>query len=386
MEITVKTLAGLEDTLSEELKILGANEVATGIRMVTCRGDQRLLYRANLELRTGLRVLRPIDKFMAYDERSLYRMLRKTDWSQWVDADGSLWIDVVNQSRRFRNSQFLARLTKDAIVDQFREKTGQRPDVVKEKPDLRLNLHIGKKGHTVINADASGEGLHRRGYRGKTGAAPLNEVLAAGLLKLAGYQGQAPFVDPMCGSGTIALEAAMIATDTAPGLQRQFGFQRWLDFDADLFSEIRQAALDRRRTAPHPIVGADRDELSLRLGEVAATRLNLNNTINWQPTEFHQLTPPDALADTPGGFLVTNPPYELRIRTGNVEALYTQIGDTLKAKYAGYAAFLFSANRDALKKVGLRTSKKIPLMNGPLEARLCRYDMFTGRIEDRLAQ
>lgn len=378
MEITVKTMMGLEDILAEEIRQLGGTNIQKGLRMVSFEGDMKMVYRANLELRTALRVLLPVDKFMAYDESSLYRMLRKTDWSNFVAKDGTIWIDVVNQSDRFRNSQFLARLTKDAIVDQFREATGERPGVEKNNPELRLNLHIGKKGHTVISADSSGEGLHRRGYRGKTGAAPLNEVLAAGLLLLAGYDGNAPFIDPMCGSGTIICEAAMIAAHAAPGLQRSFGFQQWPDFDAELFSDVRQAALDKKRKPPHPIVGADQDALSLQLANIATDRLGLSAYVSWKESKVQQLDPPKAIDAQPGGYMITNPPYDLRLKTGNIDQLYREIGDTLKQRYENYAAFLFSANRDALKSVGLRTSRKIILMNGQLEARLQRYDMYRG--------
>ncbi|PHI18375.1 RNA methyltransferase [Lewinellaceae bacterium SD302] len=380
MEITIKTMMGLEDILASELKVLGAKDIETGIRMVSCQGDMKLVYRANLELRTALRVLLPIDKFMAHNEKGLYTMLRETDWSKFVGKDGSIWIDVVNQSDRFRNSQFLAQLTKDAIVDQFRDKTGDRPNVSKDNPELRLNLHIGKKGHAVISADSSGEGLHRRGYRGRTGAAPLNEVLAAGLLMLAEYDGSVPFVDPMCGSGTIACEAAMIAANHAPGLHRKFGFQQWPDFDAELFSDVRQAALDRKIRPAHPIVAADRDGLSLQLAKIAADRIGLNAAISWVESDFQTLEPPKANSeDTPGGVLVTNPPYDLRLKTGDIDGLYKEIGDTLKKRYDNYAAFLFSANRDALKNVGLRTSRKIILMNGQLEARLQKYEMYLGK-------
>lgn len=294
-----------------------------------------------------------------------------------MPADGTLWVDTVNQSRRFRNSQFLSRLTKDAIVDQFREQTGERPGVEKESPNLRINLHIGKMGHTTLSIDSSGEGLHRRGYRRKTGQAPLNEVLAAGLLALAGYQGEQPFIDPMCGSGTIIIEATMLAAKIPPGIYRDFGFQQWPDFDPALWGEIRQTAYDQRRTPPHPIIGADQDLLTLQMAKVALERMKIDGFVSLKEGEIQQLSPPTALADVqPGGILLTNPPYELRIKTGDIEKLYQEIGDAFKQFYAGYSAWLFSANRDALKRVGLRTSRKIPLMNGPLEARLQRYDMY----------
>ncbi|MEM9260054.1 MAG: THUMP domain-containing protein [Bacteroidota bacterium] len=377
MEITVKTLAGLEEILANELKALGATEVQQGLRMVSCQGDMRLLYAANLHLGVGIRVLQVIDRFIAHDEKSLYRMLGKTDWSQHLDKEGTLWVDAISQSRRFKNTQFLARLTKDAIVDQFRTATGTRPSVVKEHPDLRINVHIGNKGHTTLSLDSSGEGLHRRGYRRKTGGAPLNEVLAAGLLRLAEYQGEQVFVDPMCGSGTILCEAALIAAQQAPGLHRTFGFSHWPNFDAALWEGLRAEAKRAIRPLPHPIIGLDQDPTNIPIARVALSRLQLEKQVDLQNGRIQDYTPPAAdESKSPGGIVVTNPPYELRLRTGNIEQLYQEIGDAFKKHYKGYSAWLFSANRDALKRVGLRTSRKIPLMNGPLEARLQRYDMY----------
>jgi putative N6-adenine-specific DNA methylase len=382
MEITIKTLMGLEEVLAKEVSKLGGTEVSTGIRIVTCQGDMDFVYRANLELRTALRVLLPIDKFMAHNENGLYAAIQQIDWSKLVDKDGSIWIDVACQSDRFSNTQYLARLVKDSIVDQFRDRTGVRPNVSKYDSDLRLNLHIGKKGHAVISADSSGEGLHRRGYRGRTGAAPLNEVLAAGLLLLADYDGSTPFIDPMCGSGTIVCEAAMIAANVAPGMHRQFGFQRWSDFNAAKFGEFRQAAYDKQKTPLHPIVGADQDGLCIQLAKIAAERIGLVDYIDWQEQKFQDLIPPAPAMDaSPGGHLLTNPPYDLRLKVSDIEELYREIGDTLKRHYDNYAAFLFSANRDALKRVGLRTSQKLILMNGQLEARMQRYDMYKGKGE-----
>lgn len=379
MEITIKTMMGLEELLAKELQALGARNIEPGIRMVSCEGDLTLVYRANLELRTALRVLLPIDKFMAHNEKSLYESVKMTDWSNFVSKDGTIWIEVTCLSDRFRNTQYLSRLVKDAIVDQFRDKTGIRPSVEKNNPELRLNLHIGKKGHAVISADSSGDGLHRRGYRGRTGAAPMNEVLAAGLLKLAGYDGSLPFIDPMCGSGTIICEAAMIAANQAPGMFRQFGFQQWPDYDAELFGTLRQAAHDRQKTPEQPIVGSDQDGLTLQMAQIAADRFSLNKYITWQENKMQESTPPPPLKDvTPGAIMVTNPPYDLRLKSDDIEGFYKEIGDTLKQRYDNYAAFLFSANRDALKRVGLRTSQKLILMNGPLEARMQRYDMYKG--------
>lgn len=377
MELIIKTMAGFEEVCAQEIAALGGQEIEIGRRMLHCQGDLSLLYAANIHLRSALRVMLPVAKFMAYDESSFYRMLGKTDWSQYLHQEGTLWIDTVVQSERFNNSQFVARLAKDAIVDQFREKTGVRPSVEKENPDLRLNIHISKLGHTTVSLDSSGDGLHRRGYRQKGAAeAPLNEVLAAGLLLLAGYDGEQPFIDPMCGSGTIVCEAAMIATHRAPGAYRSFGFMNWPNYDEARFKEIQNQARALEREAPHPIVGSDSEYKSVADTREALKSIGLQQQVKLATNRIQESVPPIPLSDQEiGAILLTNPPYELRLRTGNIEGLYKEIGDALKQRYKGYSAWIFSANRDALKHIGLRTSRKIPLMNGPLEARLQKYEM-----------
>lgn len=377
MRLTVKTMMGLEEVLATELTALGARGVVAGNRVVECKGDLEIMYRANVELRTALRVLVPIAEFMAHDESSFYRMMQKTDWSKYVANNGNIWLSSTVLSPRFTNSQYISRLGKDAIVDQFRDKTGERPNVEKEDPDLRIDVHIGKLGHTTISLDSSGSGLHRRGYRRKTGLAPLNEVTAAGLVLLTDYRGDRPFVDPMCGSGTIVCEAAMIATNRAPGLNRKFGFENWPDFNVDILNKVRENAKAAERVPAQPILGSDTDRRAVAATEDALRFLELDQYAEVRNQDFHDLDPLTPLSDyQPGGIMVTNPPYELRLVTGDIDGFYKEIGDTLKQKYSGYAAWIFSANRDALKRIGLRTSRKIILMNGPLEARSQRYDMY----------
>lgn len=384
MRIIVKTMMGLEEVLAAELTELGARKVVPGHRIVECTGDQQILYRANVELRTALRVLVPVAEFMAHDEGSFYRMMQKTDWSQYVSNTGNIWLDSTVQSPRFTNSQYVSRLGKDAIVDQFRDKTGERPSVEKVDPDLRIDIHIGKLGHTTVCLDSSGAGLHRRGYRQRTGLAPLNEVTAAGLVLLSEYTGDRPFVDPMCGSGTIVCEAAMVAANRAPGLNRKFGFENWPDFEIEILKKVREDAKAAERVPAHPIVGSDVDPRSVSATEDALRFLELNQYATVRKGDFKELNPPPPLPDyEPGGILVTNPPYEMRLVTGDIDGFYQEIGDTLKQKYTGYAAWIFSANRDALKRVGLRTSRKVILMNGPLEARSQRYDMYKASRKNR---
>lgn len=374
----ITTFAGLEEVLATELQSLGATNIAPGRRFVSCQGDKTFLYRANLELRTAIQVLTQIKQFRANSEQALYDQIRQIDWQPYILPEGKLWIVSNSQSNRHRNTVYLSQIAKDAIVDQFRERTGKRPSVDKNDADLTLHLHISRQNEVSVSLNSSGTGLHRRGYRRSTGGAPLNEVLAAGLLLLAGYEGECPFVDPMCGSGTIVAEAAMIAARRAPGLQRKFGFEKWPDFDPALWASIRQSARERERTPPHPIVGGDEDPVTLRLAKLTLDRTGLLPYVEMQAETFAQLTSPPPVAEENGGLLVTNPPYEIRLKTGNITELYSMIGDTLKQNWQGYTAWIISGSRDGVKSVGLRSSKKIPLMNGPIEVRYCRYDLYGG--------
>lgn len=377
LSLAIPTFAGLEDVLRAEAEALGLSEVTTGRRVVTAKGDPPLLYRANLELRTALRVLINIDNFHAEHEQALYDRLRATNWRKYLMPEGSLYVDVVDPGRYFRNAHFIAQLTKDAIVDQFRDKYGTRPSVARSGADLRIHLLISGRGEVTLSVDSSGEGLHRRGYRRRTGEAPINEVLAAGMLKLAEYNGTGPLVDPMCGSGTILAEGAMIAANIAPGLLRSFGFERWPDFDAAEWGSIRQAAFERRRQPAYPILGADIDGVAVAISRATLERANVLSYIELRESDFKDLAPPPFIEEATG-LLVTNPPYELRMQTGDIETFYSEIGDTLKQQWAGYTAWIISANSSAVKRVGLRTSQKIPLMNGPVEVRYCRYDLYRG--------
>ncbi|MFT5999340.1 MAG: putative N6-adenine-specific DNA methylase [Neolewinella sp.] len=343
-----------------------------------CNGDKDFLYRANLNLRSGIRVLVNLAEFTANNEQEMYDQLKAIDWSPFLEKDGNLWIDANTASEYHRNAVYLSQLFKDAIVDQFRDKTGERPSVSKEEADLRLNLHVTRNNEVSVSLNSSGDGLHRRGYRRKTGGAPINEVLAAGLLLLAGYDGEVPFVDPMCGSGTIVVEAAMIAAHQAPGLHRKFGFERWPDFDIELWSSIRQEALDARRKPPHTILGSDIEELTVSLAKVSLDRTGLLHHVQFETQPFDLLQAPPIQDEEAGAMLVTNPPYEMRLTTGNIEAFYQMIGDTLKQQWKGYSAWIITGSPAGLKSVGLKTSRRIALMNGPLEVRFVRYDLYDG--------
>lgn len=379
LQLALPTLFGLEEVLAAELRQLGADRVETGKRVVSCVGDRQLVHRCNLHLRTALRVLINIDQFRVRHEQDLYDHLRATNWRPYLLPEGTLFVDVVDGKQFFRNSHFIAQLVKDAVVDQFRDKYQTRPSVDKRDPDLRIHLRITGRGEVTLSIDSSGSGLHRRGYRRRTGEAPINEVLAAGMLLLAGYDGSQPFVDPMCGSGTIVTEAASIASDRAPGLLRSFGFERWPDFEAADWATVRQAALDRIRQPTQPIVGADIDGVAIAISKAGLDRAQLLKYVELRESPFQRLLAPTG---TDGGLLVTNPPYEMRMATGDIEGFYEMVGDTLKQNWTGYTAWLISANPAAVKRVGLKAGRKIPLMNGPVETRFCRYDLYKGTKRD----
>lgn len=372
-QLLIKTLAGLEEVLAAECIALGHVDVEVGRRAVSSRTDLAGVYRANLELRTAIRILLPLAEAEVHNEQQLYDFVYAQEWSRYLGKNRTLVVDAITFHPKLDHSHFLALKTKDAIVDQLRDKTGDRPDVDTETPDVRINLHLDALGKATLSLDSSGEGLHRRGYRRVTGEAPLNEVLAAGLVALSGYEGEVPFVDPLCGSGTIPIEAALVATRTAPGLGRRFGFERWLDFDADLFAGVRREAQAKIRSAPHPIIGVDRSDRVLEAAQRNIAAAGLLRSVDLQRSTFQRFQPPAG-----PGTLIANPPYDLRLKTADIGALYQELGDTFKKSYRGYTAWIFSANLEALKRIGLKTSRRIHLFNGPVEARLYRYDLYAG--------
>jgi putative N6-adenine-specific DNA methylase len=372
--LVAKTLFGLEEVLAAEISKLGGADVQIMNRAVGFRGDKRLLYRANLELRTALRILIPIHTFKAVNEDTLYKGVQAIDWSQYLEPTDTLAIDSAVSSDYFNHSQYVALKTKDAIVDQFRDKTGTRPSVDLDFPNLRLNVHIFKDECT-LSLDSSGESLHKRGYRIDTNIAPLNEVLAAGMIQLSGWDGQSNFMDPMCGSGTILIEAGMFALNMPAGIRRRsFGFMRWKDYDEALWKEVREKAVSGIRTDfPYKLFGSD---LSARTVEIATANIEsvgLDEDIRIKVQPFEDRTPPEG-----GGIVIMNPPYGERMLKKDIDAFYSMIGDGLKQMYAGWDAWMLTSNMEALKHVGLRPSRKIPLYNGSLECRFVKYSMYQG--------
>ncbi len=383
-EIVAKTLFGLEEVLAGELRALGAEDVQVGRRMCTFRGDQKLLYRANIECRTAIRVLKPIARFPAEDRGSLYRAMQRTNWLKYLEPTGSLAIDPVVHSSLFPNSLYAAQVAKDAICDQIRHKTNVRPNVDLENPDLRINLHIDHKLVTVY-LDSSGDSLHRRGYRTMAGAAPVNEVLAAGILQLIGWDQASPLVDFMCGSGTIPIEAALLARRIAPGsLRPAFGYQRWKDYSESTQQQVLAEA--RAREVPglgFPIVGSDVDADMIPIARENAQRAGVAGDIAWSVQDMADVVPPATSGPATSGTVLINPPYEERMKTDAIFEFYRAIGDVFKQRWAGYTAYVLTGNLEAGKQVGLRASARIKLFNGSIECRLLKFELYAGTRERR---
>ncbi len=366
-----KTFAGFEPILAEELKALGASRIQTLKRAVAFEGDRSLMYRANYELRSALRILVPICSFTAFNERGYYDAIRHVDWSEFMSVGDTLAIDAVAQGEVFRHSQYLSQLTKDAIVDQFRDRYNRRPNVSTIGPTLRINVHVQGE-HADISLDASGDSLHRRNYRRDTVEAPLNEVLAAGMLLLSGWNGQGPFVDPMCGSGTFPIEAAMIATNTPPQFKREaFGFFKWPDFDQKLWKSVKAEADSKIQNFEFDILAADKDPRARNATALNLMSAGLENLVRIEKTIFEKLEPPEL----PGTILM-NPPYDERLKLEDTVAFYKNIGDVLKKRWPGWSAWIISSNRDALKHIGLRSAQKITLFNGALECSFQKFEMY----------
>ncbi|MCB0634168.1 MAG: THUMP domain-containing protein [Saprospiraceae bacterium] len=373
MQFAVKTFAGLESVLAEELSRLGAEKVEPGTRIVNCEGDLRVLYRINYESRTALRVLVPITTFRATHERRLYSKVRQIDWTKYLQIDQTFAIDAVTNSQHFRHSKYVALKSKDAIADQFRDRFDKRPSVDTQRPDLRIHVHISNDLCTV-SLDSSGESLHKRNYRVDTVDAPLNEVLAAGMVLLSGWTGERPLIDPMCGSGTILIEAAMLAANIPPQRQRRdFGFRQWANFDKALWQEVKSSAQDKIRPTQVPILGYDRDFKAIKISQQNILAAQLASRVEVERKPFERLEPP-----SPPGLLMMNPPYDERLNVDDVQAFYKSIGDRLKQMYSGYDAWIISSNVDALKSIGLRASRRITLYNGPLECKFMKFEMYQG--------
>ena len=372
-KMVAKTFFGFEDILAKEVQQLGGQDVQTGTRVVTFSGDKGFMYKANLSLRTALKILKPIKGFKVFNERSLYDGISSIDWSQFMNEKQTFVVGVTLYSEAFNNSQFVALKTKDAIVDQFREKTGVRPSIDKDFPDLRIHIHLDRDQCTV-SLDTSGDSLHHRGYRSATNIAPINEVLAAGMLILSGWDGTSHFLDPMCGSGTILAEAAMIACNIPANINRkEFAFEKWQDWDSELFDKVLESLLKKTREFHYTITVYDKAPSAVAKAKDNIRNANLDEYISIRQANFF-----DTEKMTEGPLhIVFNPPYGERLDI-EMERFYRELGDTMKQKYPNTNAWFITANLEALKFVGLKPSRKIKLFNGKLEARFVKYEMYAG--------
>jgi 23S rRNA (guanine2445-N2)-methyltransferase len=368
-----KTLHGLEEVLAKELQALGAKDIRVLKRAVSFSGNKKLLYRANLELRTALRILVPFHSFRVRHESALYNRIKQIDWSQFMNPNDTLAIDGVTHSKYFNHSKYVALKTKDAIVDQFRDKFGKRPNVNTYNPTLRVNVHINEDQCTV-SLDSSSESLHKRGYRREVLEAPINEVLAAGMIQLSGWKKDCNFIDAMCGSGTILFEAFLYARNIPPQYHREyFGFKMWKDFDEKLWEEVVKEAKERQCDFNYKILGFDKDFQAIRITERNMEQADLVGQFELKRKKFELLQPPSEK-----GILIMNPPYDERIQHKNINDLYEMIGERFKHAFPGYEAWIISSNMEALKHIGLRPSRRISLYNGALDCKFLKFELYAG--------
>lgn len=375
-ELIAKTFMGLEPVLARELTELGASDVCQGRRMVSFKGDKELMYRANFQLRTAIRILKPILHFKARSADDVYNEVHSMEWEKYIDKGKTFSVDSVVYSDEFSNSRFVTYKVKDAIVDYFREKTGNRPNISVSNPDIQLHIHISDTDATLA-LDSSGESLHRRGYRQESVEAPLNEVLAAGMIMLTGWNGDSDFIDPMCGSGTLLVEAALIARNMAPGLFRKgYAFEKWNDFDADLFQQIYDDD-SRERDFTHHIYGYDIDMKAVNTATLNVRAAGLTRDITVVQQDFRNFAQPAEKS-----IIVTNPPYGERISTPDLLGTYRMIGERLKHSFKDNCAWVLSYKEECFQQIGLKPSVKIPLYNGSLECEFRKYQMFDGTFRD----
>lgn len=376
--MVAKTMAGLEDLLIEELTALGAENVEKLYRAVSFEGNNALMYKANYLCRTALRILKPVAKFVARDELALYNNVNKIEWHKIFDVNETFAIDAVVSGPYFTHSQYAGLKVKDAIADEFRQHCGARPSVDIDNPSLRINVYIENEKVT-LSYDSSGDSLHKRGYRKVVDKAPINEVLAAGLIKLTGWNYDCNFYDCMCGSGTIPIEAAMAAMNIPAGYFREnYGFMSWHDFEEGTWDEIKAEADDAIRDFDYQIFASDHSAKAVDIARQNIACAHLSHDINLSKQDMFELIPEEG-----GGLMLINPPYGERLEEDDLIDLYKGIGNALKHHFKGFSAWIISSNKDVIKLIGLKPSKKIELFNGPLECKLERFDVFEGSLKDQ---
>lgn len=374
MKLIARTFAGLEELLEKEITEMGGQNVRTHKRAVSFAGDQRLMYKVNMFSRVALDVLTPIAKFEAKNPEHLYKEIQKIKWSKYMAAEATFFISTIVYSSIFTHSQFVALKVKDAIVDQFRDEFGTRPDIDKSRPDLRITLRVNETKCEVL-LNSSGAPLFKRGYRMKTGKAPLNEILAAGIILNTEWDSKTPFIDPMCGSGTLPIEAGLIARNIKPCLVRkEYGFQKWNDYNKDFYDELMEEAEKKVVENRVVIKGFDQD-----LSVLAAAKRNLKKVpqllgnVTFEKADFFRS---NKIFES--GILVFNPPYDRRIAIYDADEFYGKIGTHLKHVYSGYDAWVLSGNFMAMKHIGLKSSKKVTLFNGAEECKLLHFSLYQG--------
>lgn len=377
MKLIAKTFAGLEEVLAKELTAIGAEEVEAGNRMVSFKGDKEMMYKANFCLRTAVKILKPIDTFKASNADEIYEKVKEIPWEKYMDNDWTFLVESVVFSENFRHSKFAAYRVKDAIADYFREKTGKRPNVRMDNPDIRINLHISENDVT-ISLDSSGDSLHMRGYRVATVTAPLNEVLAAGMILMTGWDGSCDLIDPMCGSGTILIEAALIARNIYPGVFRKdFAFEHWKDFEPDLLQQIYDDD-SQEREFNHKIYGYDINRQAVSIATDNVKSAGVASIVEVNQQDIHNFQQPAEKA-----IIITNPPYGERITTEDILGLYSDIGSVLKHSFIGGDAWILSYHEECFFRIGFRPSTRIALYNGPLACEFRKYQVFEGKLRER---
>ena len=378
MNLIAKTFHGTEDVLAAELEQLGVKNIKKLRRAVSFDANREELYKANLYLRTAVRILAPFHQFTAGNEDELYKKIMAFNWSSILGPEQTLAIDASVFSTHFTHSKYVALKTKDAIVDQFRNTTGKRPSIELKDPDIRLNIHV-EEDRFILATDSSGQSLHKRGYRPANVPAPLNEALAASMILMSGWTADLPFIDPMCGSGTLSIEAAMIACNIPPGLSREkFGFMGWKNFDRETWNKVVQEAKEKIITPNVSIQASDVSSGAINLSREAARNAGVISHIRFQKTDFKDLIP-----KANRGVMILNPPYGERLTEEDIAGLYTEIGDKLKKDFHGFDAWLISSNMDALKNIGLHPSKTHTLYNGPLKCKYQKFSIYEGSKKEK---
>ncbi len=373
LNLVAKTFAGLEDILAAELKEIGASNIRVKRRAVSFQGSMETMYRANFHCRTALAILLELKRFYAKSADELYRKSKDINWSEHLLLDQTFSVHATTYSKVFKHSKFTALKVKDAIADFFREVYGQRPNVSLDRPDVQIEVHVTENSCTLL-LNSSGEALFKRGYRERTGKAPMNECLAAGLVSLSKYDGSQPLIDFCCGSGTILFEAALIGKNIAPGLLgRKYGFERWFGFKPDLLDKVRSEAKASVNSSPLNLKGYDIDRKMITFA-----RHNKANSEYFDSIRFYQSDLRNVETEQKAGIIISNLPFDERLREDNLAKLYEDIGSSMKHHFPGFVAYLFSSNMDGFKSIGLKPSLKIPLYSGGLKASLRRFDLYAG--------